>query len=249
MQCDYCESREYIFIGYREKTGFPSIKKEDFGLYRCKCCDLEFTYPRYDTEKFFRDAYHNERYGERTLKQMMESFPSPMLKRIKMAIRRTYRKTYIERLICRLLKDPTVLEVGCGISPFFIGKEYLAIEPHKETVEIFKQKGYANIIEGWAEELPPKCFDVILFHKTLGSVRDLRKVFKECRKGRYIVIVNDNTMNIYSSYNFSARFLSQIEGFELISYDKYMNVAVLENKDYFEKSHVLDSEKVKQWQI
>lgn len=135
IRCEYCQSYDNDFIGYRRHSLTFSISKKDtYCIYKCKECSLYFVFPRPAAEelkRFFEEEYHSVRYGM-PLYQVAGKYPSSgIVTAATMRIRRFFLKLLltishqrdvliedvVRRHIFRLKRKPTILEIGLGTAP------------------------------------------------------------------------------------------------------------------------------------
>ena len=252
MICEYCRADGTVFMGYRDHSPVFSISREDtFGIYRCKNCGLFFISPKPTSEElktFFRTEYHNVRYIN-SLKKVLSGYPHIEewkwpVKRIKRYASGFFSKaiqveTCVKKYLNKFSKGrPTILEIGPGTSPLlsfgYMGYNYIGVEPCKDIVSAFNDKGYRNMREGFGEDIDfieNEAVDAIIFIRTLSHVSELRNVIKEChrvlkKKGIIFIIdcnADNNALNnikgSYTNYGFPRAFLAgSIFGFDLLDY-------------------------------
>ncbi|MFP4471218.1 MAG: class I SAM-dependent methyltransferase [Bacteroidales bacterium] len=147
------------------------LSGEDFGIFTCPGCELQFTNPRPEPENLARYYQSDEYLSHTAAKKGLVSGIYKFVRNISL------RKKY--SLISKYKPSGSILDVGCGTGEFlnFMKQhrwETTGIEPTEEARNFASEQYGLNVLpEEKIDELPASGFDVITLWHVLEHVPDL----------------------------------------------------------------------------
>ena len=195
-KCPWCESeRTQIHLWLRDEF----LTKEEFQIYECLRCGLQFTEPRPSKDKIGEYYKSQEYYSHQENKK---GFIPKLYESIKLInIKHKY------KIATKGVKVGKMLDIGCGVGDFLHraeqnGWDCTGVEPSEEAKTIAQKRIKARIIPGNdLEKIPNETYDVITMWHVLEHVDDIKWQVAQLQRlikkeGRIIIAVPN-----YKSYD------------------------------------------------
>lgn len=146
---------------------------QDYTLYQCRDCDLQYWSPRRMEREFYEDSEH-ESYEAR------HHGKSPVLDRHKLFLKRFGSRARGQKL----------LDIGCADGSFLLaakelGYEVWGLDLDSKSVEAARGRGLQNVypltLEEFASQFPDVCFDVLTAFEVLEHQEDPNQFLNEVK--------------------------------------------------------------------
>lgn len=194
--CPWCSSNR-AQIKLRLKDEF--LTKEEFQIYECQDCGLQYTTPRPSKENIGAYYKSDEYYSH---KENNKGFIPKLYEKIKSVnLKNKYRMTTYGKTI------GTLLDIGCGVGDFIHTAEQkgwicTGVEPSEDARKIAKTRIKGSIIKSEdLEQIADENFDVITMWHVLEHIDDIKWQVDQLQRlikkdGRIIIAVPN-----YKSYD------------------------------------------------
>lgn len=194
--CPWCGSQKaQIQLWLKDEF----LTKEDFLIYECQNCGLNFTDPRPSQENIAKYYKSEDYYSHQENKK---GFIPRLYERIK---KRNLKRKYI--IAAEGITKGRVLDIGCGVGDFLhtmetMGWKGTGIEPSEEAKAIARNRVQANLLNtNEINDLEDESYDLITLWHVLEHVHDLKEETQQLqrllKKGGRLVLALPN----YKSYD------------------------------------------------
>jgi len=180
--CPVCQSKN-IEKSFDVKDYF--LTQEDFSIWRCKDCNLQFTNPRPGDETLGKYYESPDYLSHDTTSAGIIGKIYHFLRQIN--IKRKY------QIVDRLCSTGKILDIGCGTGEllhYFQKQNWdcLGIEPNASARNFAKEKYHLNVEEEQSlQNMDSKSFDIVSMWHVLEHVPDVNSRMEQTRK-----ILKDN---------------------------------------------------------